>query len=73
MGRKSKPERKKLSMKTRLLIILLMFVLVNVIFFVGSEFSDNKTDEEQLEQESEITSKETTEEPQYAKFNPPLP
>ena len=40
VGRKEKPERKKLSMKTRLMIILIMFVMINVIFFAFDSSDD---------------------------------
>ena len=69
---KSKPEKKKLSMKTRLMIILVMFVLVNLIFYV-IDSSDDSTEEWRIEQESEVTLEGSNEEQQYAKFNPPKP
>lgn len=70
--KKSKPGKKKLSMKTRLMIILVMFVLVNLIFYVVDS-SDDSTEEWRIEQESEVTLEEPNEEQQYAKFNPPKP
>ncbi len=69
---KSKPGKKKLSMKTRLMIILVMFVLVNLIFYV-IDSSDDSTEEWRIEQESEVTLEGSNEEQQYAKFNPPKP
>ena len=59
-------------MKTRLMIILVMFVLVNLIFYVVDS-SDDSTEEWRIEQESEVTLEGSNEEQQYAKFNPPKP
>lgn len=79
MARKQpKPERKKLSMKTRLIIIGAMFALINLIFFVSSELSDESLSEELIPDEtvekvSEETSENTEEEKQFYKFNPPSP
>ena len=79
MARKQpKPERKKLSMKTRLIIIAAMFAFINLIFFVSSELSDESITEESIsgetvEKESEETSENTEEEKQFYKFNPPTP
>ena len=60
-------------MKTRLMIILVMFVLINLIFYVAVDSSDDSTEEEGIKQEREVTLKESNEEQQYAKFNPPKP
>ncbi|KAG0511309.1 MAG: hypothetical protein NPMRD1_220010 [Nitrosopumilales archaeon] len=73
-----KPERKKLSMKTRLIIIGAMFALINLVFFVSSELSDESLSEElfsdeTVEKVSEETSENTEEEKQFYKFNPPSP
>jgi len=73
-----KPERKKLSMKTRLIIIGAMFALINLVFFVSSELSDESLSEELIfdetfEKVSEETSENTEEEKQFYKFNPPSP
>jgi len=73
-----KPERKKLSMKTRLIIIGAMFALINLVFFVSSELSDESLSEELISDEtvekvSEETSENTEEEKQFYKFNPPSP
>ena len=73
MGHKSKPEKKKLSMKTRLLLILVAFVIVNLIFYVGFDQSDDSKEEDEIELESEITPEETNEEQLHYKFNPPSP
>ncbi len=73
-----KPERKKLSMKTRLIIIGAMFALINLVFFVSSELSDESLSEElfsdeTVEKVSEETSENTEEEKQFYKFNPHSP
>ncbi len=73
-----KPERKKLSMKTRIIIIGAMFALINLVFFVSSELSDESLSEELFSEEtvekvSEETSENTEEEKQFYKFNPPSP
>lgn len=79
MARKQpKPERKKLSMKTRLIIIAAMFAFINLIFFVSSELSDESLSEDLISEEtvdniSEETSENTEEEKQFYKFNPPSP
>ncbi len=79
MARKEpKPERKKLSMKTRLIIIGAMFALINLVFFVSSELSDESLSEDLISEEtveniSEETSENTEEEKQFYKFNPPSP
>lgn len=62
-----KTERKKFSMKSRLLIIVVMFIVINLVFYVGSEFSDESKSEKQIEQFNQ------SEDPPYSKFNPPLP
>ena len=73
-----KPERKKLSMKTRIIIIGAMFALINLVFFVSSELSDESLSEDLISEEtveniSEETSENTEEEKQFYKFNPPSP
>ena len=73
-----KPERKKLSMKTRIIIIGAMFALINLVFFVSSELSDESLSEELFSDETveninEETSANTEEEKQFYKFNPPSP
>ena len=73
MGKDSKPMKKKLSMKTRLIIILVMLVLVNLIFYVGFDNSDDSIDEDKIEQESKIILDEFSKEQQFFKFNPPTP
>jgi len=69
----SKPGRKKLSMKTRLLIIVIMLVIVNLIFYVAFDSSDDSTIEERFKQEIEVTPEESNQEQPFAKFNPPIP
>ena len=68
----SPPAKKKLSMKTRLLLILVVFVIVNLIFVVGLGDSEDSPDGEEIKQEREVI-EETVEEQIYAKFNPPEP
>jgi len=71
--KKSKPGKKKLSMKTRLLVIVFMFVIVNLIFYVAFDSSDDPTEEEKFEHEIEVILEEFNQEQQFAKFNPPKP
>jgi len=51
----SLPAKKKLSMKTRLLLILVVFVIVNLIFVVGLDDSEDSQDGEEIKQESEVS------------------
>jgi len=74
------PAKKKLSMKTRLVLIVGVFVMVNLIFYVGLDGSEDSQDGEEIEQESgvmeetvEETVEEIEEERVYAKFNAPKP
>ena len=70
------PAKKKLSMKTRLVLIIVVFVMVNLIFYVGLDGSEDSQDGEEIEQEGgvmEETVEETEEEQIYAKFNAPKP
>ena len=50
----SPPEKKKLSMKTRLILILVVFVIVNLIFYIGFEGSEDSQEEQEIEQEVAI-------------------
>jgi flagellar basal body-associated protein FliL len=68
----SPPEKKKLSMKTRLIVILVVFVMINIIFYVGFEASEDSQDDNEIIQDSELT-EDAPEEQVYAKFNPPKP
>lgn len=68
----SPPEKKKLSMKTRLIVIVVVFVIINLIFYVGFEGSEDSQDDQEIEQEGAVI-EEVEEEPKYAKFNPPEP
>jgi len=68
----SPPAKKKLSMKTRLVLIIVVFVMVNLIFYVGFEGSEDSQDGEEIEQEGGVM-EEFVEEQVYAKFNPPEP
>ena len=65
-------------MNTRIIIIGAMFALINLVFFVSSELSDESLSEElfsdeTVEKVSEETSENTEEEKQFYKFNPPSP
>ncbi len=68
----SPPAKKKLSMKTRLILIVVVFVIVNLIFYVGFEGSEDSQEEQEIEQEG-VVIEEPEEEQIYAKFNPPVP
>ena len=68
----SPPAKKKLSMKTRLILILVVFVIVNLIFYIGFEGSEDSQDVDEIEQEG-VVIEEPEEEQIYAKFNPPKP
>ena len=65
-------DKKKLSMKTRLIVIVVVFVIINLIFYVGFEGSEDSQDGQEIEQESGAM-EEPEEEPVFAKFNPPEP
>jgi len=72
----SPPAKKKLSMKTRLVLIIVVFGIVNLIFYVGFDSSEDSQDGAEIEQEGGVmvdTVEETEEEQIYAKFNPPKP
>ncbi len=73
MGRDPKPERKKISMKTRLIIIVITFIAVNLIFYLVLDSPDDSTEEEKIEQENEVTLEESNEEKEFSMFNPPKP
>ncbi len=64
--------RKKLSMKTRLIVIIVVFVIINLIFYVGFEGSEDSQEGEEIAEEIGTT-EEAEEEQIYAKFNPPEP
>ena len=68
----SPPAKKKLSMKTRLILIVVVFVIINIIFYVGFEGSEDSQEEQEIEQEVGIV-EEPEEEQIFAKFNPPKP
>lgn len=68
----SPSDKKKLSMKTRLIVIVVVFVIINLIFYVGFEGSEDSQEGEEIEKESGVM-EETEEEPVFAKFNPPEP
>ena len=63
-------------MKTRLIVIAVMFVIINLIFYLGFEGSEDSQNEQEVEQEGIETEKveeEVEEEKVFAKFNPPEP
>ena len=68
----SPPAKKKLSMKTRLILIVGCFVIINIMFYVGFEGSEDSQEEQEIEQEVGIV-EEPEEEQIFAKFNPPKP
>ena len=68
----SPPAKKKLSMKTRLIVIIVVFVMINIIFYVGFDESEDSQDVEEIELESEVI-EEPEEEQVFANFNPPKP
>lgn len=72
----SPPAKKKLSMKTRLILIVVVFAMINIIFYVGFDSSDDSQDVKEIELENEVMEEpeeEVEEEPAYANFNPPKP
>ena len=63
-------------MKTRLIVIAAMFVIINLIFYLGFEGSEDSQNEQEVEQggiETEKVEEEVEEEKVFAKFNPPEP
>lgn len=72
MDKESKPEKKKLPMKTRLIIIVVTFVIVNLIFYVVFDGTDDSSEKEEIEQENEVP-EQPIEEQEYYQFNPPKP
>ena len=73
-----KPEKKKLSIKTRLILIGAMFALVNVVFFATESFKDTEestelSDDQIIEEEQIVELEEELDERLYYKFNPPSP
>ena len=53
----------KLSMKTRLILIAIMFVIINLVFYVGFDSSDESSNENNLNDEiqSELDNSENLE------------
>ncbi len=50
-----KPDsRRKLSVKTRLILIALMFVVINLIFYFGFDSSDESEDSIEFDDENQI-------------------
>ena len=66
----NRPPPKKLSMKTRLGLILVIFILVNIVFFLVFD-SDESESETELGQSEQDVTEEKKEEKLYPKFNPP--
>lgn len=46
--------QKKLSMKTRLVLIAIMFVIINLIFYVGFDSSDESNSEHNLDNQNSL-------------------
>jgi len=70
--------KKKLSIKTRLILIAAMFALVNVVFFATESFKDTEestelSDDQIIEEEQIVELEEELDERLYYKFNPPSP
>ena len=59
-------------MKTRLIVIAVVFVIINLIFYVGFEATEDSQDGQEIEQEG-IDTEKVEEEQVYANFNPPEP
>lgn len=72
MGKESKP-KKKLSMKTRLLVILVVFVIMNLIFYVAFDDKDDSQEGKEILQDEQTIPDEPPEEELFDKFNPPKP
>ena len=64
------PPKKTLSLKTRLLLILIVFVAINFIFYVAFDSNDSES-EVKIDQPEQEIMKDSIEEKQYPKFNPP--
>ncbi len=47
MVHKAGPERTPLSIKSRLIIIAIMFVIINLVFYFGFDFSDESNESEE--------------------------
>jgi len=70
--------KKKLSIKTRLILIAAMFAIVNVVFFATESLKDNEepielSDDQIIEEEQIVELEEELDERLYYKFNPPSP
>ena len=80
-----KPEKKKLSVKTRLILIAAMFAVVNVAFFATESFKDTDesielsdesielSDDQIIDEEQIVELEEELDERLYYKFNAPSP
>ena len=60
MAHKPGPER-KLSMKSRLIIIAIMFVIINLVFYFGFDSSDESENQIELDEESQLNAEKNTE------------
>ena len=57
MPHKPEPER-NLSMKTKLFLIVIMFVIINLIFYVGFDSSDKSENSDELNDKNQINVEE---------------
>ena len=60
MPHKSEPER-NLSMKTKLFLIVIMFVVINLIFYVGFDSSDESENLTELNDKNQLNVEENME------------
>ena len=60
MAHRPGPER-KLSMKSRLIIIAIMFVVINLVFYFGFDSSDESKDTVDLDNETQMNLDKNTE------------
>jgi cell division protein YceG involved in septum cleavage len=60
MAHRPGPER-KLSMKSRLIIIAIMFVIINLVFYFGFDSSDESEDTVGLDNETQLDIEKNTE------------
>lgn len=60
MPHKAGPER-KLSMKSRLLLIAIMFVVINLIFYFGFDSSDESDKSIEFDDKNQLNNEKNTE------------
>ncbi len=60
MVHKPGPER-KLSMKSRLIIIAIMFVIINLVFYFGFDSSDESENSVELDNTNQLTNEKNAE------------